>query len=1018
MLLGGIGVQGHKRSIGEDVHTLLKGNRRSRHGLSKPELFTTGRILTALWVLALVIIVTVVLFGPERKPVPKLSTVSFEAKPARDHTVGDFASDDHGKRSRDREALMGKMVEYSKGRFVVQATVKSTSTGKPIESAFVSGDFQGAPPEGTELTTMVRRFGTYTDVSGHCTLHVEYPGKYVFNIARSGYLQCPAQEAELTDDAPRAEVVFELSQGAKIKGRVTEKVNGKGAPGVEVVATGDTWGRAKTDAEGNYTISGLAQGTYDVSLDLSGTVYLTGGKLPSQEVKLDDPDATASDIDFKVEAGGVVWGYITTKEGEPVKDAGVLLCTSASIASQLIDTGLRAASMAGEERKISDQQRLGVVAAQTDDKGYYELLGVGLNKEWRVITMGPETAPQLSDPFMLSQNQRTVRVDLTLVSGTTVYGRVVTPTGEAVETAEIACIPGFSKLFSPLDRPQAFRTTRSAADGTFELPHIPRGDYQIMAMKQGYKFLLTGTPISPDGYNDLRGVEITLTPVEAGQSVVFGTVTDGSGAPVSGVKVDLANMNIEALQPQEMSETTDANGYYQFDGVSSGVLALHLTKTGYADKVTTDVRLDAATDIVIEAQSRVSGRVVVYETGQAAAGASVRAIKTASSESGAQGSGSQGAGFAGLAMPNMADSLSSFDTRPCNENGEFDFALAPGSYILEGRARGMAPGRTTITISPGQTASNIDIKVRQSGGRIQGRVVTSTGKTPDGAQVWVREGGASDLPSLMQDIASQLPDVGQRSVRVGSDGAFDFTSLGAGSYVVCARLEGFAQGQSAPVTLTDGQAVSGIDVRLSSGGSLEGYVSVNGQLTAGVFVILGGDTGKVAMATTDNNGRYHIDNIRAGNYVALAVSLGGGTGLGALYQQSARVDIVDGRPTTHNFGESTNTSLAGLCTPPPAGGIGFAFLHQPGGSLDPAQIDLRNPAAWLTGSGGIGGVGMAPIDREGAFRMDSIAEGNYVLEVFYTSMNDILSGRVRKVFSGPVTITNGQTAEMNVTVSE
>jgi len=267
-----------------------------------------------------------------------------------------------------------------------------------------------------------------------------------------------------------------------------------------------------------------------------------------------------------------------------------------------------------------------------------------------------------------------------------------------------------------------------------------------------------------------------------------------------------------------------------------------------------------------------------------------------------------------------------------------------------------------------------------------------------------------------------LPDFGsmsqQRGVQVGADGLFEFSNLSAGTYTLRARLEGYAQGQSAPVQLVDGQAVSGIEIVIKLGSALEGYVAFNGRPEPGAIVTVVGN-GISEMTTSDSNGFYRIAQLPAGSYLASAVSLTGGAAAGLFSPLHARVEIVDGITTTYNFGEPTNTALTGLCTPvPPPGSIGYAVLHLPGGPTDVASLNFTNPASWFQDSSASANyvVGMSTVDRDGYFRMDNLVEGEYLLDVFYAGLADVFSGNVRQVYSGVAKIVNGQVTELDIPV--
>jgi Carboxypeptidase regulatory-like domain len=300
--------------------------------------------------------------------------------------------------------------------------------------------------------------------------------------------------------------------------------------------------------------------------------------------------------------------------------------------------------------------------------------------------------------------------------------------------------------------------------------------------------------------------------------------------------------------------------------------------------------------------------------------------------------------------------------------------------------------------------------VRQSGARIAGRVATSNGRSAQGALVWIPEGPQSPLPDAGSGTQPQ-------GIQTGADGSFEFTSLPAGAYTLQARLEGYAQAQSAPITLADGQVVSGIEIVLRPGNALEGYVYFNGRAEAGAIVTVIGN-GVTEMTTSDADGFYRIEKLSPGSYLASAISFTGNAVAGLFSPLHARVEITEGTTTTYNFGETTNTALEGTCFPPPPfAAITYAVLHLPGDIADLSSLNFSNPASWFGDASASSSsiVGLSVVDRGGYFRMDNLVEGEYQLDVF---MGDIMAGSVRQVFSGITKVVNGQVSQVEVPLGQ
>ncbi len=152
---------------------------------------------------------------------------------------------------------------------------------------------------------------------------------------------------------------------ATISGRVL--VHGKGLGGV-VVGVGRSPSsskpqilpslRAKTDADGNYAMTGLPAGTYYLSVSAPGFIGVTGGG-PNGDLRPISVMAggTAGNMDFQLVRGGVVSGRVTTKDGEPMVEQPI----------NLIPLEVRPApSFAIPSYNLE----------RTDDRGIYRIFGI------------------------------------------------------------------------------------------------------------------------------------------------------------------------------------------------------------------------------------------------------------------------------------------------------------------------------------------------------------------------------------------------------------------------------------------------------------------------------------------------------------------------------------------------------------------------------------------------------------------------------------------------------------------
>ena len=98
------------------------------------------------------------------------------------------------------------------------------------------------------------------------------------------------------------------------------------------------------------------------------------------------------------------------------------------------------------------------------------------------------------------------------------------------------------------------------------------------------------------------------------EGTIAGTVTDSSGAVVSGAKVTVKNTGTDAT----LEETTDSIGYYRAPHLSTGIYEIRVEKSGFktsvAENVAVDVNVVTRADVFLQVGS-ISESVTVTEAG-------------------------------------------------------------------------------------------------------------------------------------------------------------------------------------------------------------------------------------------------------------------------------------------------------------------------------------------------------------------------------------------------------------------
>ncbi len=944
-------------------------------------------------VVMLVSLVLLALFlAPRRPSAPPVSSISYTARPEERKSggVGDRLRNEAPVPLRQKLKADAKVKkepapqENTERPYGLLAVVVDTHEEKPIANARVLVRREWTPEEQEdwnrrnaevireknmealdalkeEAARLNESYDLRTGDKGEAEFKMAMAGSFKVSVYASGYT--PVEQVEtVRETQPKQTVKIKLSKGAMVFGRVTEAGTNAPAVGIIIEVEQSTPGLTQerdpnrpfrssywlgdppvTDDEGNFCVSGLPVGEFGLSLNLRKTPYKVGKVIPYQKVSITRPDQELKGVDFTVDPAGIVWGYVTTPKKEPVKGADILLCTSQSVLSQALT------SLVKQAPPLHDS---------SEEDGYYELMGVPLNEEYRLYATSEGHSPQLADPFILTAANRSVRIDVFMFGGTNVYGRVVDSKRKPVQGAQVLCIPSYKQLISPMQSAQAFRDARSDNEGNFTIKELPPGNYQVFAQKERYKIATSGEPIYPNGYSDITGLEIMLYPVDEGTHSIYGTVVDTASQPIDGVRIVVEGMGMESLQGINRDTTTGSDGKFRIDGVETGAYRLTATMQGYAPRRVGRALLDRENKVVMDASAVIRGVVLVKETNTPPVGGySVGATPVSAS--------------GGLSLARFSDEQP-MGTNFNNPDGSYELYVAPGIYRVEARATGFTPSRLEVSVEAGQVLDNVNLLLSEKGGTISGRVTTNDGASPQGTQVTLIEAG-TESEAMVMTAVGDTP--GSQSMQVGSDGAFSFTPLPAGSYTVVARHPSYPAVSSRLLFLEEQGTINNVELRLGAGGGVHGYVYRNGKLAAGAMVVVMGG-GATKSATTDQNGYYTIDGLSTGTYQAMVsyVSSAAGADLNALYDiQGVPLEIQEGRMLDYNFGDTSGVTIEGHCSRSP-GLAGYAVLRAPG--MTNLQVGDLADIGQLTGQ-------FSAINMMGDFELKNVPPGQWQLDIYF-----------------------------------
>jgi hypothetical protein len=361
----------------------------------------------------------------------------------------------------------------------------------------------------------------------------------------------------LSDEETMRGAPIKLARAASVKGRVKYE-DGKPASGVRVSAQGmdgfsGRGGDATSDGEGFYQIRQLAEGSYNIALDLA-KVNKTWTARAHERVTV-TAGQEKRDVDFKLIPGAVIKGKtLAADNGEPIAGVHVMVYGPAHPKS--------GAWVQGSITEADGSYFLRVPAGEQ-----YLYVGQAQPPEGFLMTPKKEQTLKVNDG-------QTLVFDFPFPRGPklpVVSGRVVDEDGKAVGDATI--------LIEPSGRTQTHdfpSEIRSAADGSFHFKLL-HPEVKVRAKKDQ---MATLAAVVVEG-NDDQQIDLKLeTNALAG---IAGTVVDARGDLVVGAKVQLS-VSYGFYGTSADTAATGANGTFRINGLwPDGSYGVIVTATGKSE---------------------------------------------------------------------------------------------------------------------------------------------------------------------------------------------------------------------------------------------------------------------------------------------------------------------------------------------------------------------------------------------------------------------------------------------------
>jgi hypothetical protein len=654
--------------------------------------------------------------------------------------------------------------------------------------------------------------------------------------------------ALLSPGAARAATTGEISGG------VTSGVTGIALAGayVDVYSSSGVYAGATTsDHNGNFTISDLAAGTYQVEFSDAG--YLTQ--------YYDDEPTEASPV--TVSAGANTTGVNATLEVAGAISGRV---TDALTDGPAIDTEVQAFNSNGEELE----------STITDQGGGYTIPGLSTG------SYDVEFVPQGTQPYQsqyysgasslssatsvaVTDGQTHSGIDAALSSGAAISGTVTdASSGKPVSDAYAEILDSSGDYVSG-----AFTNS----NGVYEVGGLAAGDYKVeFGSGEGENYLTqfyndAASEATADTVELSDGENATANAKLSAGGEITGTVTDAK------TKSGLADVYVYAYSSTsgvERTAVTNANGDYTIESLPSAGYTVEFHPNDGS----------RAPQFYDEAASQSTAKAVPVTAGSATAGISA-ALSTGGTITGTVTDEASGTGTTGVAVVAFAPNGSEDAYTTTASDGTYSLGgLAAGSYDVEFEpqyssayatqyydAASSSSGATPVSVSLGQTTTGIDAAM-VGGGSISGTVDSGSAANPlGGVQVYL----------------SSSSDNYYEPVTTMADGSFFIAGVPAGTYTVEFAEAGGAyqyqyyngqvdSGEATPIAVASGKTTTGIDATFQAEGEISGTVT-----DAGTNAGIGGIDveayptagGTIETAQTASNGSYTIPALPAGTYKLL-----------------------------------------------------------------------------------------------------------------------------------------------------
>lgn len=402
----------------------------------------------------------------------------------------------------------------------ISGQVTDSLTTNPLKGAQVSV-FSGQTLIGIGIT----------DINGNYTIPNLTPGEYTVIASAGSKYQIASQGATVVGSmTTTVNFALQLNPG-RIAGTVTNGANSTPIPGASILLLNNftVIGSALTDANGNYSIIGLAPGNYTVIANAPNfSIAVVGATVTPHHTTI---------VNFALKADfGKIFGTVTDTS-TPVPNPGIPGATI-QVRNSFVVVATTIADLNGNYNFPNLPPDTYTVTASAP----------GFQRQVKIATVTSNQVTVVN--FALKKNPGTV-------SGTVTDAVTTNP----IPDATVAVFQGTTFIDSAL----------TDVNGNYTIPDLAPGNYTFLAIEQGYQAAFSAETVVA-GMTTIANFALNLNP-----GTIAGTVTDRcTGTPIPG-----AIILVTTGSTVEGFGLTDANGNYSIDTLAPGNYTVTATKSNF-----------------------------------------------------------------------------------------------------------------------------------------------------------------------------------------------------------------------------------------------------------------------------------------------------------------------------------------------------------------------------------------------------------------------------------------------------